>query len=253
MELIIKQKVINKFKVNYRSKIVLLLTFIFFFGVSSYGSKNKLDTIMEHKVRTMPSSISIDTITVKNIEPIGNTQSWYQDDKMPWIIALITTIAGIFINLWISNRQIKSNRKLSLKQIKATLSTNNRQEWITETRNTLSELLTYAKQLNVEFQEKSENIEIKKKLHEKVTINRTKLLLLLNLEKEKHKILYNSMYELISTLDKHLGNKKAKVEHNIIIPNDNGEFLQQMEKVIEDGRALFYDEWRKIQSISEDD
>jgi hypothetical protein len=252
MELIRNQILRRFMRFTFDNRKILFSSFILFTVFTCFGVENQLDTATKQEPYSLPTSIQLDTLRVKNIESIKEGRTWYEDEKMPWIIAVVVSIAGIIINLWISNSQIKSNRQLSLKQIEATLSANNRQEWITETRNTLTQLLTFAKQLNVEFQEKKNNVEIKKALHEKVTINRTKLILLLNIEKnELHKNLYKSMYELINILDVHFNNQKAKFENNIIIPNDNGKFLEQMEKVIEDGRKLFYDEWRKIQSVTD--
>jgi len=88
-------------------------------------------------------------------------------------------------------------------------------------------------------------------LHEKVTMNRTKLLLLLKPNKEKHQVLLESLRELIDTLDTHFFNRKAKEKHALNIPNDNGKFLFEMNQVVENGRNLLYDEWTKIQSIAD--
>lgn len=176
------------------------------------------------------------------------------DENIPWIIslsALIISIIGIVINFLISNMQIKANRETTFRQIKATLNTNNRQDWVTETRNVITELITQVKLLNIEFQEEKQNEDRKKVLHEKVTMNRTKLLLLLKSNKEKHQILLLSVRELINTLDEHLLNRKAKEENNLNIPYDNGKFISQMDQVVENGRNLLYDEWRKIQSIGD--
>jgi len=79
------------------------------------------------------------------------------DENMPWIIALIISILGIGINLLISNKQIKANRDITFRQIKATLNTNNRQDWIVETRNVITDLITQVKLLNIEFQEEKQN------------------------------------------------------------------------------------------------
>lgn len=232
-------------------RILLLLIATFFLLTIAYGQQNKTDSTLKSPRVSFPTNFRIDTLKIQSIDQKETPQIWYKDENMPWIIALIISILGILINLIISNRQIKANRETTLKQIKATLSTNNRQDWVTETRNVISELMTQAKLLNIEFQENNQNNERKKMLHEKVTMSRTKLLLLLKSDKEKHKILLASLSDLLNTLDEHLLNRKAKDENNINIPYDNGKFMSQLEKVVDSGRDLLYDEWQKIQSITD--
>ncbi|OYU95648.1 MAG: hypothetical protein CFE21_10945 [Bacteroidetes bacterium B1(2017)] len=232
-------------------KIALLLTAIFFLLSIAFGQQNKQDTTLKSLTVSIQSKLSVDTLRIQSLSVNETAQVWYKDENMPWIIALIISILGIIINLIISNRQIQANRETTLIQIKATLSANNRQDWVTETRNVISEVMTQAKLLNIEFQEKYQNDERKKILHEKVTMSRIKLLLLLKSDKETHKLLLASLTDLINTLDEHLLNRKAKDVNNFNIQYDNGKFLTQMDKVVENGRDLLYDEWGKIQSIAD--
>ena len=111
--------------------------------------------------------------------------------------------------------------------------------------------MTQVKLLNIEFQEINQNDERKKTLYEKVTMSRTKLLLLLKPNKEMHNILLTSLRELINTIDEHHLNRRAKERQNIDISYDNVKFLSQMDQVVENGRNLLYDEWGKIQSVAD--
>lgn len=232
-------------------KIFLQLISLFLISVACFGQQYKIDTVKSSSTVLVPTKLDIDTLKIQTIDKAESPKSWYRDENMPWIIALVISILGIIINLIISNRQIQANRETTLNQIKATLSTKNRQDWVSETRNVIAELITQAKLLNIEFQERNQNDERKKMLHEKVTMNRTKLLLLLKPDKDKHQTLLASLTDLINTLDEHLLNRRAKDESNLNIPYNNGKFLSQIDKVVENGRDLLYDEWGKIQSIAD--
>ena len=217
--------------------VILLLSI----STNIFGQKSVADSSLLVKQKIIPSKIFVDSVRIQNIEPEEFNTAWYKDNNMPWIIALIISMVGILINLLIANKQIRAN----LKQINA----NNRQTWVTETRNVIAELTTQANLLNIEFQETDINIERKKNLHEKFTYNKNKLFLLLKPEKEKHKSLFNSLNALMLTLDEHMLNSKANINNDLNIPFDNGKFMTQTDKVIESGRNLLYDEWGKIQSL----
>ncbi len=148
--------------------------------------------------------------------------------------------------LKVAREQIQETSKLTIKQINS----NNRQDWVIDTRNTVSELMAQANLLNIEFQEKNINFEKRKAILEKFVFNKNKLYLLLKPEKEKHKLLLDSLEELIKTLDTHLLNGKSNNDPNSeigFIPYDNGKFLAQKNKVIENARNLLYEEWGVIQ------
>ena len=149
-------------------------------------------------------------------------------------------------HLKVIREQIKTDYIITMKQINS----NNRQEWINETRHTVSELITQANLLNIEFQEQTINIEKKKNIHEKLTYSKNKLFLLLLPRIEKHKLLLDSLNELIITLDIHLLNSDSNNNPNGIgfITYDNNKFIMQTEEVIKNARHLLYEEWSKIQS-----
>jgi|JI9StandDraft_1071089.scaffolds.fasta_scaffold61099_4 hypothetical protein len=149
--------------------------------------------------------------------------------------------------LRVAREQIQETSKTATKQINS----NNRQDWIIDTRNTVSELMTQANLLNIEFQESTVNSDKRKAIHEKFVYNKNKLYLLLKPDKKKHKILMDSLGELLTILDTHLLNSNANNNPSLnmgFIPYNNGKFMAQAEKVIDNARDLLYEEWEKIQA-----
>jgi hypothetical protein len=223
--------------------------------------KNKLQTVN----KLIPDTLKIQTIEASPVE-----NNWVKEKNMPWIAALIISILTVLTNILIAksnlksaknnleqqiqsstviaNNQIDSNREATLRQFRATLNTNNRQAWVTDVRNVISELLTQAKLLNIEFQETNIDLEKKKILHEKVTYNHVKLLLLLDPSKEHHKPTLQSLVGFMNILDKHLLNSEAR-QQGLIIKSNNLEFMTSQQKFIDESRKLLYVEWGKIQTL----
>ncbi len=189
-------------------------------------------------------SIQKDEFPSRSLSDEVKTQAtgsaWYKDENMPWMIALIISIAGIIINLLIANKQIKAN----LNNINA----NNRQAWVTDTRNVIASLITQVNLLNIEFRESVTYSDRKKDLHEKLTYNKNKLLLLLNPGNKKHKKLMDALDALMMNLDGDLRKGSLTERKEKHTPVDHRLFISQTEAVIESGRNLLYDEWGKIQS-----
>ncbi|WP_374505784.1 hypothetical protein [Flavobacterium sp.] len=144
----------------------------------------------------------------------------------------------------VAREQLHESSKIALKQIVS----NSRQEWVNETRHTISELITQINLLNIEFQEKND-FEKKKIIHEKLTYNKNKILLLLKPSIEQHKALLDSIKVLMSTLDMHLLNSNSNNITNVVfIPYNNEKIMTETEGVIINARNLLYEEWGKIQS-----
>lgn len=271
-----------------RQLTIIILTFIF--AITAFGQTLKSKPIIKRDTtaKTITSNVSIsnsksekDSIVISIQEFDELTKLLKKDDGimkdiLPSLIALlvviISTFGAIYIGkkqiniqtrsgeeqlrsqeaqsqeqLKVAREQIQETSKLAIKQINS----NNRQDWVIDTRNTVSELMAQANLLNIEFQEKNINFEKRKAIHEKFVFNKNKLYLLLKPEKEKHKLLLDSLEEFITTLDTHLLNSNANNNPNLgigFIPYDNGKFLTQTNKVIENARNLLYEEWGKIQS-----
>jgi len=198
------------------------------------------------------SELSItDTIKIQNIPSPKEKTAWFQDTNAPWVLALLISIAGLALNLIIANKQIRSNKEQQLKQIKATLNTNNRQEWITELRNTITELSASAKSLNMSFQLPS-LFDKQFEIHNNFSTKLYKLMLLVKQNKPLHEALMNAVDDLVKLLDNHLfemNNKQKGYESNF----DNNKVLTKIGTVIKIGRDLLYDEWGRVQSIANED
>lgn len=271
-----------------RQLTIIILTLLF--AITAFGQtlKSKPTIKTDSTAKTITSNVSTsnskggkDSIVISiqqfdELTKLLKKDDGIMKDILPSLIALlvvvISTLGAIYIGkkqiniqirsgeeqlrsqeaqsqeqLKVAREQIQETSKLAIKQINS----NNRQDWVIDTRNTVSELMAQANLLNIEFQEKNINFEKRKAIHEKFVFNKNKLYLLLKPEKEKHKLLLDSLEEFITTLDTHLLNSNANNNPNLgigFIPYDNGKFLAQTNKVIENARNLLYEEWGKIQS-----
>lgn len=270
---------------------LIAIIFILFFKHSSFGQATISKTIVKSDTNSVKEtsmtltqpfprdgkdSIVISIQQFDELKKLFKKEEDIMSDILPSLIALIVVLISTGGAIYIGKRQIniqikngeeqlrsqeaqsQEQLKVSREQIQETTNTTlkqinsvNRQAWVIETRNTIAEMTGQANLLNIEFQEKKLNREKIKIVHEKFTYNKNKLSLLLKPEKEKHKLLIDSMIELMTTLDSHLLNSNANNNPDLnigYIPYDNGKFIAQTNKVIEYGRNLLYDEWAKIQS-----
>ena len=72
---------------------------------------------------------------------------------MPWIGALIIGLLSVLVNFWVAHRlrqsnernltrQIENAKEITLSQFKSTIATKNRQDWINELRNAISDAIS---------------------------------------------------------------------------------------------------------------
>ncbi|SDX01706.1 hypothetical protein SAMN05444410_10844 [Hydrobacter penzbergensis] len=149
--------------------------------------------------------------------------------------------------LKVTREQIKETSSLAIKQISA----NNTQDWKTDTRKTVSELLTQANLLNIEFQDRYVNMDKRKAIYEKFAYSRNNLYLLLVPEKEKQKLLLKSLDELLKILDTHLLNSNTNNDPNStvgFIPYDNAMFFSRVDEIIRNAGLVLHEEQEKIQT-----
>ncbi|MEJ2596573.1 MAG: hypothetical protein P8100_15940 [bacterium] len=222
-------------------KIMALHVILLFMLLTGFPAAELIgNSLSSGQKENIPSQTVSDEDISQDMRSMEMNSAWYSDENMPWIIALIISIAGILINLLIANKQIRAN----LYNINA----NNRQAWVTDTRNVIASLITQVNLLNIEFRESDLDPDRKKVLHEKLIYNKNKLFLLLNPGNERHKKLMDALNVLMTTLDSNLGKHKKKDPEEKNIPADLSVFASQTEAVIEKGRNLLYHEWGKIQS-----
>lgn len=249
--------------------LTLLLSTIIF---ATSFSQQKKDSAIKRQSKT-EREISADslngraTIDVLKVQLLPTKNDADKNDK-PWQIALvvgvltfIATIIVSLINRHITLKSIQTNKEIAIQQIEnsqnatlhqfnSTLKTKNRQDWINDVRNSLSEFIANCVKSNVEFQDPtSESKQKIKDIHENIILNRTKLRLLLNSNPDKtlHNNLHTSIKEFVDIFDKHVLNYR-----NNINDYNNYDFQKACDKIVDDGRALLYDEWQKIQKLTND-
>lgn len=241
-------------------KYQFLFFILIFLSISSFAIDQKSTNLTEKL--TVSKQFNIDTIKSKiKIEPLQieilTSKEKKESNNMPWIIALIvgvlTFIANIIasiVNRRISLGTIQTNKEIAIHQFNSTLKTKNRQDWIDNVRDTLSVFVSNCVKVNIEIQDPSEteNRDKIKDIHEKIVLNRIKLQLLLNPEKELHNSILNLISEFIDILDKHMLNYE-----NGLQKYDNDEFISAYIKIAESGRKLLYNEWQKIQKLTNEE
>lgn len=168
---------------------------------------------------------------------------------MPWIAALIIGILSAFVNLWLSDRQRKSNEKnlnkqidnskeIAITQFKSTLSTKNRQEWLIELRNAISEAITHSRMIFLERNKReNRNSEAIIKYVEKFLNADAKIKLLLNDKNQNQKSVLDAVSKLLDAA--------------IYDGKENKEFVENIYKnVIATSRQLFEYHWNKIKELN---
>lgn len=233
-----------------KNPFTTFLLLLFFCCVTTFGqaknpaSISKNDTSFLKKETNSSKQIEMDdnrvvVISIQQFDELtkllkkeGGDGEWKY--ILPSISALLVVIISTFGAIYIGKRQINSN---------------NSKDWVIDIRNTISELITQANLLNIEFQETTVNSDKRKAIHEKFVYNKNKLYLLLKPENKKHKILIDSLGELLTILDTHLLNSKANNNPSLnigFIPYDNGRFMAQTTKVVDNARDLLTKESKKI-------
>jgi hypothetical protein len=222
-------------------KTVFLAVFLFSVGVA-LGQR---DSTIRSK--------TVDTVRVQTFAR-DEARPWYDSTALPAFTALAITLIGLFINIYIakngwklaltlSEKQIQSNAMLASKEFNAKLHADNRQQWIIHVRDCISQLITQCTLLNIAFQEQMKETHRIQTIHEKVTLFRNQLRLLLNPEIPEHRKVFDDLVELMTLLDRHLLNSERPEE-----PFDNVGVLRLTDMVIESGRTVLYTEWQKIQN-----
>lgn len=222
--------------------------------------KSKSDLII--KVDTLKTRTVTDTLKVQ----ISSAPTTSEKNDRPWqialtvgILAFLATITAAFINRKITLKSIDTNKEIAIKQIQnsqdatihqfnSTLKTKNRQDWINDVRNSISEFISNSIKINIEFQDPGPDNQQKiKDTHEKITYNRAKLRMMLNPDKTLHNNVLASMDALMEVYDLHNAVYRSKVG-----TYDNFKFKNAADKLVDDGRILSYNEWQKIQKLTED-
>ena len=223
--------------------ILCFLSLIFFGQTNSDTAKCSLKTSIQSEKQVnfnLPDTVKFKEIVEKNESQFNLEKS------MPWLVALIIGILSVMVNFWVAHRLRQSNetnlqkqidnvKDTTLTQFKATIGTKNRQDWINELRNTLSEYLTYSTKLTPDS---SNTEEERKKCVEKVYQTKFKIELMINPEKEEQKELMGKVENILKVIVKKKEDYKLEDIQNA-----------RME-CVKAARKLFDLHWRKIKNIN---
>jgi len=164
---------------------------------------------------------------------------------MPWVTAIIVGIITVGVNIYISRSNRDTTLAVARAQLNGTLNATNRQQWINQTRDAISDFVTQCRLINIEFQEPVNDRENQKELNEKIALSRNKLKLLLAEHLDEHSMLLSAMEELAGMVDVHMLNNRSNIKDQY----NNVDFMRKCETVIARGRMLLYYEWGKIQTM----
>lgn len=222
--------------------IGLIVLFFFSLTIAFCSPKTTITEIQSNSKNELIIGLK-DTLNVQNLNSI-NGQDNFSDKNIPWIVALFIGIFSALINLLISRklmisnernlqRQIDSSKQQTIIEYKATIAVKNRQEWINDLRQCLSELLTSSALSTPNMKAYADY----NKNAEKVFLNFSKIELLLNGKKPEQVDLIDSLTTLVNVLL--MGNEEFSNEH----------YKEAKDKVVTSARKLFEIHWNKIKKL----
>jgi len=223
--------------------LVILSCSTIILGQSTKDSTNKFKS----RAIISPTELKIslpDTVQFREIANRKESQPFIEK-AMPWITALLIGIFSALVNFWIAfqlrqsnernlERQINNTRETTITQINATIGTKNRQEWITELRNTLSDYLACAARMTPDAINSPED---RNRYIDKIFYTKFKIELLINPGKQEQKELLDSVNNLLEVISK---KKEAyKVD----------EFIASRSRCADAAQKLFGLHWNKIKGV----
>jgi hypothetical protein len=182
-----------------------------------------------------------------------SVDEWYDHKAWPWVASLIIAFITVGVNLYISlatrktslyvvQRQIDSAVSIAKVQFQSSLSSKNRQDWINDVRNCISELAAHARQANIYYQDPEQDKSLTFTSREKAFLYKSKLKLLLTPKISEHAAYLQAQDELMKVLEIHMLNNLSRLGQF-----DNQEFSSKLEFMLDKGRELLYSEWQKVQ------
>lgn len=197
------------------------------------------------------------TIQVKDITDKNNQTFW--EKNMPWIVAFIIGMLSVIVNLWATHKlresnernlqrqiesseriiesQLKTAKESKLLEFKATIASKNRQDWINELREALSEYLSVLTLMKPIHSTTPEMMEERNINLQRLSLAKSKLDLLMNKDKPEQKILIEKIDNMLGVVTKH--------------PKEN--YFKAINKsrneIILAARHLFGIHWKKIKEL----
>lgn len=254
-------------------RLIILFFGIFFISLNinsqnvNYIETKYSDSIYNNLVKEINSNKTLHNIYI--IEKQQNEDNG-NDSIMIWMVALIVGFFTIISSILINRSQRKSNEritmlslessensarsnienakelaladiqntsKLSNQEYKATLNSKNRQDWVNELRDSMSELLSKSAIISIEYSKDKPDIEKIKPYFERIIYYKSKITLLINPNKsEQNKIII----EASNIIDEATKSPKDfnKKEYESAVLN-----------FIKSGQKLFEYNWRKIKKL----
>lgn len=183
-------------------------------------------------------------------DSVRHAQTWV-DSYMPWIVALIIGVFSAWVNHRIAKTQRISNEKnqqlqmnnikeITLLQFKGRIASQNKQQWVNDLREEISELLTKSYALAQEFHNVIKEEEIDDNLfranRDQLHYSESKIKLLLNINNEDQRELLESIDKMINYMLKAKGFRWEK-------------FNGLRSDVVDSARILFEGHWEKIKNL----
>ncbi|UPQ80208.1 hypothetical protein M0M57_05075 [Flavobacterium azooxidireducens] len=188
------------------------------------------------------------------IEQVSNKSDSLFDKSLPWISALFIGIISAIINFYIAHKlrksnernlerqlasnernfqlQIEASKEIKILEIRSNIGTKNRQDWLNDLTQTLSEYLSSVSLIVPKLE-----IEELKPLIYRASLSKAKLELLLSQEKAEQKRLFDSIQKIYNIC----------VERETI-ENHTSQLVKARTEVIESARELFKFHWSKIKN-----
>jgi len=196
----------------------------------------------------IPKSIP-DTLVVKSFAYANNTGTFI-DKNIAWIIALGLGILTVVVNILtsrylrksnsdITKMQLQNSKEITLSQLKASIATKNRQDWINEIRKQTSELISHAFRLMMETKNNSVSIDILNDHLQNLIFCQSQIQMHLNSNKKEQDDLIKSIDKLVVFIA-YIKEKPKDTFHK--------EFHELKDQIIDDAQKLFGIHWKKIKS-----
>ncbi|MFT6128233.1 MAG: hypothetical protein ACJAVA_002732 [Flavobacteriaceae bacterium] len=220
--------------------------FILLFGIICSFTFAQSDSINNTSISGQKERIEIKfpekLIIEQTIPQVIEDKFWVK--SIPWLIALFIGISTVLVNLYLSkklrqsaeknlNLQLKNSKEITLAQLKGTIATKNRQEWINEVRHSVTEILTHSLFLIADYDTEDKKAD---KL-EKIIFAKSKIELLTNDAKPDQKELVDKIQELIKEIG--LGSNDF----------DENRIINKREDIINISRKIFKIHWNKIKNL----
>lgn len=216
---------------------LLFLLILILFSVSGQKHPDTLINSANKAYYTDQTHIKLqlqDTLKLKTISEQNNEVSFWRE-KMPWLSSLFIALVSVLANVFLARFQRKTSIKSLREEFKATINSKNRQDWIIELRNALSEFLSTI--LVIKSNQIISHTE-RKEYVDKIFLSKMKILLLTNEKKQEQIELNEAVDNLMNEI--------------FILKTNNQEVIKKARNdVVEKGRILISRNWEKIKNLEQ--